>query len=252
MLDGDWSSDVCSSDLLHPYKETTEPKYTGFDIKGKYSWVKSPRFNGQRVQVGPAAQVLTSFKLNDAMTQKYANLFVNHVNAVGAATSVSAAAGLNINGFLKAIPSTMGRHAARVIRCAAVLEHSVTNWQRLVDNIGKGDLAVCNPPVYPKGEVHGFGVHEAPRGTLSHWVVIKNGKIANYQAVVPSTWNLCPRDKDNNLGPTEASLVGNPIDNMNEPLEALRTVHSYDPCMACAVHAFDPEGKQIGTGTTRI
>ncbi|GAB6095866.1 nickel-dependent hydrogenase large subunit [Desulfatiferula olefinivorans] len=241
--DGDWE--------LHPYKETTEPSFTGFDHEGKYSWVKSPRFDGRRMQVGPAAQVLTSFKLGDPLTRKYTRLFVDNVNALGAATSVSSAADLDMNGFLNAVPSTMGRHGARVIRCAAILDLALTNWQKLVDNIGSGDLTVCNPPVYPKGEISGFGIHEAPRGFLSHWVVINNGKIANYQAVVPSTWNLCPRDKDGNPGPTEASLIGNPIADLHEPLEALRTVHSYDPCMACAVHAFDPKGNEIGKGKTR-
>lgn len=242
--DGDWE--------LHPYKQATEPSYTGFDHDGKYSWVKSPRFDGRRMQVGPAAQVLSSYMLKDPLTMKYVKLFVNNVNAIGAATSVSSAANLSMNGFLKAVPSTMGRHGARVIRCASVLDLALSNWNKLVENIGSGDLTVCNPPVYPKGQVQGFGMHEAPRGALSHWVVIEDGKLTNYQAVVPSTWNLCPRDKDGNPGPTEASLIGNPVENMHEPLEALRTVHSFDPCMACAVHAFDPEGKEIGNGKTRI
>lgn len=241
--DGDWER--------HPYKGVTEPNFSGFDHDGKYSWVKSPRFNGRRMHVGPAAQVLTSYKLNDPLTQKYVKRFVQKVNAVGAATSVSSAANLDMDGFLAAVPSTMGRHGARAIRCAAILDLALTNWEKLVDNIGKGDLAVCNSPVYPKGEIQGFGIHEAPRGTLSHWVVIEDGKITNYQAVVPSTWNLCPRDKEGNPGPTEASLIGNPIDDMHEPLEALRTVHSYDPCMACAIHAFDPKGNEIGKGKTR-
>jgi hydrogenase large subunit len=93
--------------------------------------------------------------------------------------------------------------------------------------------------------VEGVGTHEAPRGTLSHWVVVKNGKIDNYQAVVPTTWNASPRDENGASGPYEASLMHNPIANPEMPLEVLRTIHSFDPCMACAVHTFDPEGKKI-------
>jgi hydrogenase large subunit len=115
----------------------------------------------------------------------------------------------------------------------------------LVDNIAKGDTAVHNPPSFPSGEVLGVGTHEAPRGTLSHWVVVDNGKIKNYQAVVPSTWNASPRDNAGNHGPYEASLLRNPIADPERPLEVLRTVHSFDPCMACACHTFDPSGKQI-------
>ncbi|OYW06217.1 MAG: hypothetical protein B7X11_01220, partial [Acidobacteria bacterium 37-65-4] len=117
--------------------------------------------------------------------------------------------------------------------------------QRVQQNIGKGDVAIFNPPTFPKGEVQGFGFHEAPRGTLSHWVVIDNGKIKNYQAVVPSTWNAGPRDEKGQKGPYEASLVGNPIADSARPLEVLRTIHSFDPCLACAIHTLDVEGKEL-------
>ena len=140
--------------------------------------------------------------------------------------------------------STLGRHAARAIRCAVFTEYAQKHWKLLVDNIGKGDTAIYNAPEFPKGEVQGFGFHEAPRGTLSHWVVIRDGKVANYQAVVPSTWNLGPRDDKGNPGPVEAALKGNPIADPSKPLEALRTVHSYDPCLACAIHTFDATGKE--------
>ncbi len=236
----------------HPYKESTEPNFTGFDHDGKYSWVKSPRFGGRRMQVGPAAQVLSSYMLDDPLTIKYVDRFLKTVNTLGTATGVSSAATLNEAALLDALPSTMGRHGARVIRCAAILDMALTNWNMLVENIGKGDTTICNPPVYPKGEIQGFGIHEAPRGALSHWIVIEDGKIKNYQAVVPSTWNLCPRDKDGNHGPTESSLIGNPIADQHQPLEALRTLHSYDPCMACAVHTFDPKGNRIGKANARV
>ena len=103
-----------------------------------------------------------------------------------------------------------------------------------------------NQPVLPSHEVQGVGTHEAPRGTLSHWIVIKDEKIKNYQAVVPSTWNASPRDRAGAHGPYEASLLHTPLARPEEPLEVLRTVHSFDPCMACACHAFDPSGRKIG------
>ena len=119
------------------------------------------------------------------------------------------------------------------------------HWQLLVENIAKGDTDIFNPPSFPKGEIQGVGVHEAPRGLLSHWSVIRDGKIANYQAVVPTTWNASPRDDKQQPGPYEASLLNNPIADPERPLEVLRTVHSFDPCLACAIHTLDPEGKEI-------
>jgi hydrogenase large subunit len=110
-----------------------------------------------------------------------------------------------------------------------------------VANIAKGDVKTFNQPVFPKGEATGVGFHEAPRGVLSHWVVIDDGKIKNYQCVVPSTWNACPRNAADEPGPYEASIAGNPIADPELPLEVLRTVHSFDPCIACAVHLTDTE-----------
>jgi hydrogenase large subunit len=145
-----------------------------------------------------------------------------------------------------ALHSTLGRHAARAIRACMLAELAQKHWQLLVDNIAKGDYTVHNQPVLPSHEVQGVGTHEAPRGTLSHWIVIKDEKIKNYQAVVPSTWNASPRDRTGAHGPYEASLLHTPLARPEEPLEVLRTVHSFDPCMACACHAFDPSGRKIG------
>jgi hydrogenase large subunit len=142
--------------------------------------------------------------------------------------------------------STLGRHLCRAVRCAVMFDAALHQWELLVGNIGKGDLEIFNPPVFPKGEQRGFGFHEAPRGTLSHWIVIEDGKIKNYQAVVPSTWNAGPRDEKDQRGPYEASLIGNPIADPKLPLEVLRTIHSFDPCLACAVHTIDVEGNEIG------
>ena len=131
------------------------------------------------------------------------------------------------------------------MRCAVLHEALQDQWQLLIDNIAKGDTRTFNRPVFPKGEVRGFGYHEAPRGVLSHWVVIKDGKIDNYQCVVPSTWNAGPRDHNDEPGPYEASLIDTPVADANLPLEVLRTVHSFDPCIACAVHMVDAGQRPI-------
>ena len=142
---------------------------------------------------------------------------------------------------MEALHSTIGRIAARAVRCAVLLEALQNQWQLLTNNIAKGDFDTFNRPVFPKGEIRGFGYHEAPRGVLSHWTVIENGKIRNYQAVVPSTWNASPRDDADAPGPYEAALLDNPVANPEQPLEVLRTIHSFDPCIACAVHLLDAE-----------
>ena len=141
--------------------------------------------------------------------------------------------------------STLGRHVARAVRANMLCELGLRHWDLLVENIASGDTETFRVPTFPAGEQRGYGFHEAPRGALSHWIVIKDGKIKNYQAVVPSTWNAGPRDENDAMGPYEASLVGNPIVDPEKPLEALRTVHSFDPCLACAIHTLDPEGNEV-------
>jgi hydrogenase large subunit len=224
--DGDWSK--------HPYQEETVPKYTDFQEDGKYTWLKAPRFQGEPMQVGPLAQVLIGYVQGHELTKKYADDVLSRIS-----TLAGAQVGPEI------LHSTLGRHAARAIRAAMLGELAIKHWQLLIDNIGKGDLEIFNKPEFPKGEQQGFGFHEAPRGALSHWIVIKDGVIKNYQCVVPSTWNAGPRDEKDKPGPYEASLVGNPMADPEKPLEVLRTIHSFDPCIACAVHMFDPEGKEL-------
>jgi hydrogenase large subunit len=223
---GDWDR--------HPYEEDTEPNYTDFQDDGKYSWVKSPTFLGKPAQVGPLANVLCMYVAGHEPTKKYVDQTLATVSAL-AKTKVG----------IGALHSTIGRIAARAVRCA-VLNDTLTNqWGALVNNIASGDVTTFNQPVFPKGEQRGFGFHEAPRGTLSHWVVIDNGKIKNYQCVVPSTWNAGPRNSADEPGPYEASLVGNPVADPEKPLEVLRTVHSFDPCLACAIHLVDTENKEL-------
>jgi hydrogenase large subunit len=219
---------------LHPYMGVTDPDFTGWNGDQKYSWVKAPRFNGAPMQVGPLSQVLVGFAQGHPLTKKYA---VKAIETIGAVGHIQVTPGM--------LESTLGRHGARAIRCAMLGELAQKHLQLLIDNIAKGDYTVHNQPVFPSGEVEGVGTHEAPRGTLSHWIVIKDGKIKNYQAVVPSTWNASPRDASGAHGPYEASLLHTPLARPEEPLEVLRTIHSFDPCMACACHTFDPSGRQI-------
>jgi hydrogenase large subunit len=189
---------------------------------------------GKPAQVGPLANVLAMYASGHETTVKVANLALERVSAL---------AGAKVG--IGALHSTIGRHAARCIRTAVLYEELKKNYNALVANIAGGDMDTFNPPVFPKGEQMGFGFHEAPRGVLSHWIVIENGKIKNYQCVVPSTWNAGPRNQDDALGPYEASLKGNPIADDEKPLEVLRTIHSFDPCLACAIHLHDNERKDI-------
>ncbi len=222
------------ADALHPYDGQTNPNFTDFQDDGKYSWVKAPTFYDKRAQVGPLANVLAMFAAGHEPTKRHLTKLIKTAEAV-AKTEIP----------LAALHSTIGRIAARAVRCAVLLESLENQWQLLVDNIAKGDFDTFNRPVFPKGEQRGFGYHEAPRGVLSHWVVIKDGKIDNYQCVVPSTWNAGPRDQNDAIGPYEASLLDNPIADPELPLEVLRTVHSFDPCLACAIHMVDADGQPI-------
>jgi hydrogenase large subunit len=223
---GDWSK--------HPYKEDDVPAYSDFQDDGKYSWVKAPRFQGKPMQVGPLAQLLVGY------AQGHKPIIENVNNALSLVSSV---AGVTVGP--EVLHSTLGRHVARAVRASMLGDLALKHWDLLVDNIGKGDLEIFNKPVFPKGEQQGVGFHEAPRGVLSHWIVIQDGKIKNYQCVVPSTWNAGPRDSEGEPGPYEASLVGNPVADAEKPLELLRTVHSFDPCIACAVHTVDANGVEV-------
>ena len=223
---GDWDR--------HPYDEETVADYTDYDSNQKYSWVKAPRFEGKPMQVGPLSQMLVGYVTGNEPIRRWADHVLGTAGSI-ARTKIPPTA----------LQSTLGRIAARGVRAAVLGELATKHWGLLATNIGKGDTDIFTPWEYPSGEQRGYGFHEAPRGTLSHWVVIRDGKIANYQAVVPSTWNAGPRDAKNQKGPYEASLVGNPVADAERPLEVLRTVHSFDPCLACAIHTQDVEGQEI-------
>ena len=223
---GDWTRS--------PFEEDTVPDYTDFQEDGKYSWIKAPRFQGRPMQVGPLAQVLVGYALGDERIKAYVDDALDRVGKIAGKRPGP-----------EALHSTPGRHLARAIRAAFLADLAIKHWELLVDNVGRGDLEIFNPPSFNKGEQMGFGFHEAPRGALSHWIVIEDGRIKNYQCVVPSTWNAGPRDEKGQPGPYEAALVDNPVADPERPLEVLRTVHSFDPCIACAVHMVDTRGREM-------
>ena len=215
---------------LHPWQGKTQPDYTDFQREAKYTWCKAPRLAGQPVQVGPLAQIL-----------------VNYAAGVPRVRKLVEAANSKLGIGLQDYHSTMGRFLARGIRACLMADLSLEQLDKLIANLHTGDRTYANHTEIPDGEFKGVGFHEAPRGSLSHWIVFKKKKITNYQAVVPTTWNSSPRDEQSQPGPYEAALVGHPIANAEKPLEILRAVHSFDPCIACAVHTIDPAGKPITT-----
>ena len=224
---------------LHPYDGETEAKYSGpkppyknLDTDRKYSWVKAPRYEERPMEVGPLAKLLVAYASGHKETKDAVTLVLKHLN-VGP----------------EALFSTLGRTGARGIDCLITAGQLSVWLQQLEDNIAKGDLRIhaqekWNPSSWPT-EATGYGLHEAPRGALGHWIKIRDKQILNYQAVVPSTWNASPRDHKGQRGPYEEALIGTPIADPNRPVEILRTIHSFDPCLACAVHVLDATGNEI-------
>jgi len=223
----------------HPWDGETNYKYTGpkppyeyLDTDGKYSWLKAPRYDDKPMEVGPLARMLVAYASGHKRVKEV------------------------IDGVLKklgvgpsALFSTLGRVAARGVETLVTAEQIPVWLGQLAENMKKGDLRIhsgekWDPSEWQK-EARGYGFHEAPRGALGHWLSIENGRIKNYQCVVPSTWNGSPRDAKDQRGPYESALIGTPVANPEQPVEILRTVHSFDPCMACAVHVLDPEGREV-------
>ncbi len=228
-----------SNASLHPWDGETRPNYTGpkppydwLETDQKYSWIKAPRYDGQPMEVGPLARMLVAYVSGHERVKHW-------VDAALAKLEVDASV----------LFSTLGRTAARGIE-TVVLAEKVTDWvAELTANMGSGDLRIhetehWDPKTWPS-EATGWGWTEAPRGALGHWVRIKDGAIANYQCIVPSTWNASPRDAAGQRGAYEAALLDTPVEDPEQPVEILRTLHSFDPCMACAVHVTDPERREI-------
>jgi hydrogenase large subunit len=224
---------------LHPWSGETKLNYTGpkppynhLDVKAKYSWLKTPRWKGNPMEVGPLARLLVAFASGNQEVKEVVTSTLKTLNVPVAA-----------------LFSTLGRTAARGLETKLIATWAKEFLAQFIANIKNGDTRMFNnekwePSTWPE-EAKGVGMTEAPRGALAHWIVIKNEKIDNYQLVVPSTWNASPRDDKGNMSSYESALIGTPVKDPEKPLEILRTIHSFDPCIACAVHLYDEKGKYI-------
>ena len=227
----------------HPWEGETQFNYTGpkppyeqLDVTGKYSWLKTPRWNGHAMEVGPLARLLVGYASGRAEIKEVVDSALKQLDVP-----------------LTALFSTLGRTAARGLETVLVARWAQEFYGDLLANIKNGDTRMFSserwePASWP-ALARGVGLSEAPRGALAHWIVIQDQKIANYQLVVPSTWNASPRDAKGQRSAYEAALVGTPIADPEKPLEVLRTVHSFDPCLACAVHLYDEHGRTLNRVT---
>jgi [NiFe] hydrogenase large subunit len=214
----------------HPYVGETKPLQEDPKYRpggGKYSWFKAPRYEGEPCEVGPLSRVLVAYGTGKKEIKALVDSTLQKLSVP-----------------VQALFSTLGRTAARGLETVAIGQ-AMPGWiMELVENLKSGDTQTYQSwemPQYGKG----VGLNDVARGSLGHWIEIENKKIKNYQYVVPSTWNLGPRDEKGKLGPVEEALIGTPIADPARPLEVLRTVHSFDPCIACGVHVIDPDSNQV-------
>jgi hydrogenase large subunit len=224
---------------LHPWKGESKINYTGpkppfehLDMSQAYSYLKTPRWQGHAMEVGPLARVLVGYARGREEFKEVVDRALKTLDIPASA-----------------LISTLGRTAARGFEASLVSQWALDFYYQLVDNIKKGDnrmanMDLFNPDTWPKKAI-GVGHAEAPRGALAHWINIEDKKISNYQLVVPTTWNASPRDSKGQLSAYESALLGTPVADEKQPLEILRTVHSFDPCLACAVHLYDEHGNHI-------
>ncbi|HSK14455.1 MAG TPA: nickel-dependent hydrogenase large subunit, partial [Phnomibacter sp.] len=224
---------------LHPWKGESKIKYTGpkppfeyLDTTQPYSYLKTPRWKGEPMEVGPLARVLVGYALGRSGYKEVVEKTLRDLDVPVAA-----------------LFSTLGRTAARGLESVLVAQWALEFYDQLIDNIKKGDTRMANtdrfnPKTWPKN-AKGVGYSEAPRGALSHYIQIEDGKIANYQLVVPTTWNASPRDGKGARSAYEAALLDTPVADPKIPLEIIRTIHSFDPCLACSVHVYDEQGRHI-------
>ncbi|MFK5881960.1 MAG: nickel-dependent hydrogenase large subunit [Sulfurospirillum sp.] len=231
---------------LHPYNGKTNPNYTGFQdaqtVNGKgelettkvlkenekYSWIKSPRYDGKPMQVGPLSNIVINYAKGNKRVTKVVDQFLKDTGLP-----------------LKAVFSTLGRTAARMLEAKTIADNGLETFNSLIQNLKVDDSTYTTYQIDNNKEYKGRFMGNAPRGILSHWVRIKNGVIENWQAVVPSTWNAGPRDAKGVRGPYEESLIGLKIADLSQPLEIIRVIHSFDPCIACAVHLMDTKGNEL-------
>ncbi|EKO39826.1 MAG: Ni,Fe-hydrogenase I large subunit [Solidesulfovibrio magneticus str. Maddingley MBC34] len=214
------------ADGLHPYDGVTDPKYTKLDDKDHYSWMKAPRYKGKAMEVGPLARTFIAYAKGQPDFKKVVDMVLGKL-------SVPATA----------LHSTLGRTAARGIE-TAIVAANMEKWIKEFADSSAKDNTLCAKWEMPE-ESKGVGLVDAPRGALSHWIRVKGKKIDNFQLVVPSTWNLGPRGAQGDKSPVEEALIGTPIADPKRPVEILRTVHAFDPCIACGVHVIEPETNEI-------
>jgi len=245
---------------LHPWEGVTSPKYTGpkvgtptdwkaLDEKGKYSWLKVPKWRGKLAEVGTLARYIIiytkSAKLQLPNPTWAEKMMLDQINAISAKLALAPE---------KWMPSTLGRIICRALDAQLNAAINRFFFEKLVDNIKSGDTKVANmekwePKSWPKN-CRGVGFYEAPRGALSHWVNIEGGSITNYQCVVPTTWNACPRDDNAGHGAYEQAMMDTHVAIPDKPLEIVRAIRSYDPCMACATHLYNTKGEKLKVVTT--
>jgi len=236
---------------LHPFDGVTEPSFvlgpntkgTKTNIKeldegGKYSWIKAPRWRGHAMEVGPLARYIIGYAQKNPEFKEPVDALLKELDVP-----------------VTALFSTLGRTAARGLECGWAARKMSYFFDKLMANLKAGDLTTANiekwePATWPK-EAQGVGFTEAPRGALGHWIKIKDTKIDNYQCVVPTTWNGGPRDPKGQIGAFEASLMDTPVAKADEPLEILRTLHSFDPCLACSTHVMSPDGQEMSSVKVR-
>lgn len=224
---------------LHPYEGETNlnytgprPPYTHLNVEDKYSWIKTPRWKEEPMEVGPLARMIVAYAAGKEPQKSLIDDTLKQLDLP-----------------LEALFSTLGRTAARGLETKLTADWALEFYGRLIKNLENGDSRMVNhymweSEAWPQ-HAQGVGLTEAPRGALAHFIVIENNKVKNYQMVVPTTWNASPRDEIGKLSAYESSLIGTPIHDPKQPLEILRTIHSFDPCLACAVHLYDEEGKYV-------
>jgi [NiFe] hydrogenase large subunit len=217
-------------DAKHPWSGETKPIQEDPEYRpgsGQYTWLKAPRYEDLSSEVGPLARVLVAYGKGHEAIKPLVDSTLQKLDVPVAA-----------------LFSTLGRTAARGLETVAIGDRMETWMGELLANVKAGDTSTYEPWEMPD-KAQGYGLNDVPRGSLGHWIDIEGGKIKNYQYVVPSTWNFGPRDSKGVLGPVEEALIGTPIADPKKPLEILRTVHSFDPCIACAVHVIDPDSNEV-------
>lgn len=224
---------------LHPWEGETEFNFTGpkppfeqLNVEGKYSWLKTPRWREHAMEVGPLARMLVAYAKGVTEVKDIVNDTLGRLNVP-----------------VTALFSTLGRTAARGLETKLIAHWMQEFYDELLANVKAGETRTFteerwDPATWPE-TCEGVGLTEAPRGALAHWIRIKDKKIDNYQLVVPSTWNASPKDHNGMRSAYEEALLGTPVANVDQPVEILRTIHSFDPCIACAVHLYDPAGRQV-------